>query len=89
MNTKPLRAPDIKTRMLPDGHVVLVSSTSEWVHTLTPLGALVWEFCDGTNDLAKIADSIRAIPNVEADPELQSQISELIEELDDAGFLRE
>lgn len=86
MNTKPQRNPEIETSLLPDGHVVLVSSKTDWAHTLTPTGALVWEFCDGTNSADEIVAKIQNIKEVPANPSLKDDVSTLLDELDEAGF---
>ena len=89
MNEKPKRDPDIQTNILPDGHVCLVSEKTEWAHTLTPLAALVWEFCDGTNTIDGIIDELKSIPEVTIRPELKDEVTALLEELSDGGFLLE
>ena len=86
-NLKLIRDPDVETSLLPDGHVVLVSSKTEWAHTLTPIAALAWEFCDGTNSVANIVDFIKEIPEISVDATLSEQIVVLLQELVDAGFL--
>jgi hypothetical protein len=86
MSERPKRDPAIKTNVLPDGHAVLVSLSTNWAQTLTPLGALVWEFCDGSNSLDDIAQQICAITNGDNDAKLKQSIKELVDELDDAGF---
>ena len=89
MKEKPQRDPEIETSLLPDGHVVLVSHKTDWAHTLTPTGALVWEFCDGTNSVDEIVTRIRGIKEVPENPALKEDIATLIAELDDAGFFVE
>jgi len=81
---KPKRNPDFSSRLLPDGYVLIHSENSSWVHTLTPLGGLVWEFCDGLRTSAEIADLISATANVAAK---QEDVLELIKELDKNGLL--
>jgi len=43
---RPKRNPNVQTKMLPDGHVVIFSNDSDWAHTITPLAAIAWEYCD-------------------------------------------
>jgi hypothetical protein len=89
MNAKPKRDPDIQTSVLPDGHACLVSEKTEWAHTLTPLAALVWEFCDGNNSVDEIISELKAIPEVTIGPDFKQEVEALLEELSDGGFLLE
>ncbi len=86
---KPTRDPEIETNILPDGHVVLVSPKTEWAHTLNPLAALVWEFCDGNNTAADIFAQVSAIDSIPHTNSLEQEITELITELEESGFLLE
>jgi len=86
MNENPKRNPEIQTNILPDGHVCLVSEKTEWAQTLTPLGGLVWEFCDGTNSVGDIIDQLKLIPEVTIGPKFKDEVAELLEELSDGGF---
>src|SRR5688500_6603598 len=54
----PRRKADVKTSVLPDGHVVLFSDTRDWGHTLNPRAALIWEFCDGEHTVAEIVSEV-------------------------------
>lgn len=81
---KPKRNPEFNARLLPDGYVLIYSEKSSWVHTLTPLGGLVWEFCDGERTLDEIADLICSKANV---PAKREDIAELVKELDKNGLL--
>jgi hypothetical protein len=87
MNANPTRHPEIETTLLPDGHVVLVSPKTEWAQTLTPLGALVWEFCDGENTIDQIVESIGAIPEITVTQSLKDEVVKLVDDLTEAGFL--
>lgn len=57
------------------------------VYTLTPLGGLVWEFCDGTNRLEEIVNHITSIKQVGADEGLKEKIAVLLTDLKQAGLL--
>lgn len=89
MNDKPKRNTSIKTSTLPDGHAVLVSKETEWAYTLTPIAALVWEFCDGTNSVDDIVVNIQAIPEFAVNQCKKEEVTALLEELNDGGFLDE
>jgi len=83
----PKRDDQIETTLLPDGHVVLVPKQSDWAHTLSPLGALVWEFCDGTNSVNEIVALVRTIPGIGERHSLEEEITALIAEFREDGFL--
>ena len=95
------RNPAIKTRLLPDGHVVLFNPQGTWAHIVNPLGALVWEFCDGEYSIDQIAETVLAVlAGAEADSMNQQlcalqeqaspeQISAFVAELLGMGLLFE
>ena len=82
--TLPKRHPDLTTRLLPDGYVLVYSEKSTWVHTLTPLGGLVWEFCDGENSAEKIAELISSTAQVPANSD---DVLKLIKEFQEKNLL--
>lgn len=81
---KPKRNPHFAARLLPDGYVLIYSEQSTWVHTLTPLGGLVWEFCDGENAAHEIAGIIRSTALLETKDE---DVCQLIKELQEKDLL--
>jgi len=81
---KPTRNQNFNARLLPDGYVLLYSETSDWVHTLTPLGGIVWEFLDGEHTAEEIADLIRSNAEIESSPD---DVSKLLEDLKQKGLL--
>jgi len=83
----PKRNPDIVTKLLPDGHAVLFSPNNNWAHTITPLAAVAWEFCDGTNSTDDISTRVAEIAESQPDPELTDKVKTLIRELQDSGLL--
>lgn len=84
---KPTRSQDLRATTLPDGFVVLLSEKTGWAHSLTPLAALVWEFCDGQNTVDEIAAQINAIPEVISRPVSPEEIQELLNQFSEDGFL--
>jgi hypothetical protein len=87
---KKLRRSDlITTKSLPDGHAVLVSKKTNWASTITPLAALAWEFCDGENTIEQIVEKIKSIPELQLQSDLRDEVSSLLEDLVEAGFLEE
>lgn len=80
----PKRNSDFNARLLPDGYVLIHSEKSDWVHTLTPLGGLVWEFCDGDKTAEQITDLICSKIQV---PAKHEDVVALVEELDKNGLL--
>ncbi|MGH9553448.1 MAG: PqqD family protein [Terriglobales bacterium] len=87
MKPKPLRNPEIETKVLPDGHIVLVCSKTSWANTLTPLAALIWEYCDGSNSVQEIVTNVRACVEFEPGRNLAQEVSALIQALEDKGVL--
>ncbi len=87
--TKPKRSSDMESTSLPDGYVVLVNKKTNWAHTLTPLGGLVWEFCDGLNSVDEIVDKIQAIPEIGSRESLRQEVKDLVGQFDEEGFLLE
>jgi hypothetical protein len=88
-STKPKRSNDMESTSLPDGMVILVNKKTSWAHTLTPLGALVWEFCDGDNSVEEIVASIKSIPEVGERSALDQEVNELVQQLDNEGFFED
>ncbi len=85
---KPRRNPDVKSTLLPDGYVVLVSSQTDWAHTLTPAGALVWELCDGRHSTDEIAGEIAGMLPAPVRAPDKAEIDTLVSELLDLGLLQ-
>lgn len=79
----------MESTSLPDGMVILVNKKTSWAHTLTPLGALVWEFCDGDNSVEEIVANIKSIPEVGNRVTLDQEVSELVQQLDNEGFFED
>lgn len=79
----------MESTSLPDGMVILVNKKTSWAHTLTPLGALVWEFCDGDNSVEEIVASIKSIPEVGERSALDQEVNELVQQLDNEGFFED
>ncbi len=86
---KPKRNNAIETKLLPDGYVVLVNEVNNWAHTLTPTGALIWEFCDGETTVDEIFDRIIELTEQPADLELKNQILKLISDLQGVGLIED
>ena len=81
------RDPAVKASVLPDGHVLLHLERNDWCYTLTPLGGLVWEYCDGDHAPEDIVRRIEAIPGVSPDADLPGKVGELLGELERLGLL--
>jgi hypothetical protein len=77
----------VKARLLPDGYVVLHSAEDNWVYTLTPLGGLVWEFCDGKNNIDSIANKISLMTDLSISPDQMTETFKLVAELQERGLL--
>jgi len=81
------RNPDIETKILPDGHVVLFSAKNDWAQTVTPLAGIAWEFCDGSKSAEEIAQDVLATTNLESNIELKGQLISIIKEFEDNGLV--
>lgn len=76
----PLRNPELKTRLLPDGHVVVFNEKTLWAHILSPTGAAIWEFCDGGHNLEGILDELQTLTGSRPEaPETEKFICDLVE----------
>lgn len=83
----PRRNPDVKSTLLPDGYLVVSSCKTDWAHTLNPVGALVWEFCDGSHDVSQIvAEVVDLLPSGQLE-NLEEQVSKFVSELTASGLL--
>ncbi|HEY9679222.1 MAG TPA: PqqD family protein [Drouetiella sp.] len=83
---KPKRTSDVETKMLPDGHVVIFSKNSDWAHTITPLAAIAWEFCDGEHSLEQIVEKVVEYADGEKQ-NLQPAITELLNDFAQSGLV--
>ena len=86
-DTQLQRHPDVKALILPDGYVLLHLKSYNWIYTLTPLGGLVWEFCEGANTIDDVVGSIGEIEEVTPAPDLKDKVKDLIAELEKVGLL--
>jgi hypothetical protein len=89
MNYMPKRSDAIQTTSLPDGLAVLVNNKTNWAHTLSPLGALVWEFCDGLHSADQIVAELGSIPEVASRSTLRQEVIDLLAKFDEDGFVEE
>lgn len=84
---RPKRNPDVQTKMLPDGHVVIFSKQSDWAHTITPLAAIAWEFCDGQHSVDEIVNQILSYSSESTAAEIQPAICELLNDFAQGGLI--
>lgn len=83
----PLRNPDIESKLLPDGYLVLFNTKTDWAHTINPSAALVWEFCDGRHTVADIVTELTAILQPADSGALMAEVTNLVETLSREGIL--
>lgn len=83
----PRRNPDVKSTLLPDGYLVVSSCKTDWAHTLNPVGALVWEFCDGEHDVDQIIAEVSGLLPAGQPENLDEQVSKFVDELTASGLL--
>ena len=88
MSSNPKRHPGIETKILPDGHAVLMSEKTNWAYTLNPLAAIVWEFCDGTNSLSDIVQHIKGMKEeIQLPDDLEHEVAEVVDDLTESDVL--
>ncbi|MBY0359200.1 MAG: PqqD family protein [Candidatus Obscuribacterales bacterium] len=80
----PRRMEGIQSTLLPDGHVVLFDSRSDWAETLNPAAAIIWEYCDGQTSLAEMGSIIAEISKR---PNSLDETKALIDELHNQGLI--
>ena len=84
---RPKRSPNVQTKMLPDGHVVIFSNDSDWAHTITPLAAIAWEFCDGEHSVDEIVNQVLAYTEEPVATEIQPAICALLNDFAQGGLV--
>lgn len=82
---RPKRDSEVEVNTLPDGHIVIFNPHTNLACTLTPVAALVWEFCDGSNTVDEIFQHLSSIDDIPPTPVLK--IQELVEELINSGLV--
>jgi hypothetical protein len=82
----PVRKNGLKSTLLPDGYLVITIESSNEAITLNPMGAAVWEFCDGQHPLSAIVEELveLGVPNSEG---LNNDVSTLLDELLTTGLI--
>lgn len=84
---KPVRNPQVQTKLLPDGHVVLFCEEHAWAHTLSPLAGIAWEYCDGELSFDEIVQQVSDTAGLQSADEIKAQLEELFDSLTTAGLL--
>ena len=84
---RPKRNPDVQTKMLPDGHVVIFSQQSDWAHTITPLAAIAWEYCDGEHSVDEIIKQVLTYTEAPDVAEIQPAICALLDDFAQGGLV--
>jgi hypothetical protein len=82
----PLRSTGLQSTLLPDGYLVIADPFSAQAVTLNPLGALIWEFCDGRHSIEDILVELTAL-GVDVLPTLDSDVRALISDMKDMSLL--
>jgi hypothetical protein len=79
---------DYTTRLLPDGYIAIIDSEHNQVHSLPPVGALVWELCDGKHTITEIAEDISQSVEVVRQRNFVQEVSDLIAILTERGLVK-
>jgi hypothetical protein len=82
---RPQARSDVQTYILPDASALLFDPVVNEGHVLNPLGALTWDYCDGTLDWEEIASEIVAL--VPAVPQVYDEVFKLLGEFTARGLL--
>lgn len=87
--TYPMRRPDLKTKLLPDGHAVIFHEETLLAHVLNPLGSIIWEFCDGLRSRDEILSELKILAGSEVPSDTEIKAVEFLTELEQNGLLIE
>jgi hypothetical protein len=82
----PLRQPGLKSTLLPDGHLVISNPANQEAITLNPVGAIVWEFCDGGTTVDEIIAEVVALSGGSL-TDVDDHVRMLLKELENCGLL--
>jgi hypothetical protein len=76
---RPRQHPEVETYVLPDGSCLLFDNRTEMGHVLNGMGALVWDYCDGSSTLEEIAGEVAGLlPDAH---DIEDQIAQLVAKL--------
>jgi hypothetical protein len=75
---KPKRRPEFEVNMLVDGSLVLFNNKTSIACTLTPLAALVWEYCDGAHTFSDIVSELRRIDEITQREGMEEEVQRLL-----------
>lgn len=81
------RNPNITTKLLPDGHVVLFCAKTEWAYVVNPIGAIIWELCDGQLSDAEILRELQGLIPGASVQSLSQEMSSFVQEMVKSGLL--
>lgn len=85
VESHPQARPDVETHVLPDGSCLLFDPLTLDGHAFDLVGALVWEYCDGTATQDAIARAIAEM--VPQDDRLRERVMQVFGELYRHGLL--
>ncbi len=87
--TFPCRVQTTKCSLLPDGYLVVYHTELQKSYVIPPLGAVVWEFCDGQHSTIDIIEATIELAKTHGvvPPNLSDDVSRMIKNLSDAGFI--
>jgi hypothetical protein len=84
--TRPRQAAGVREFPLGDAEMLLMSEGRQVVHTLNASAWAVWDLCDGTRTVARIAEEIGALLDRPAE-ELQGDIARTVQQLGSLALL--
>jgi hypothetical protein len=77
---------DIEAHLLPDGTCLLVDLAADEGHVLSVLGALVWDYCDGTMSREDITAEVAAL--LPQDPAVRDEVMQFLDTFVERGLLQ-
>jgi hypothetical protein len=77
---------EVEMHLLPDNSCLLFDPTTDEAHVLNVVGALVWDYCDGTLSRDEIATEVSSLtPQF---PGVHQEVLDLLEEFERRGLLQ-
>ena len=77
---------DVEAHLLPDGTCLLVDLAADEGHVLSVLGALVWDYCDGTMSRENITAEVVAL--LPQDPTVHDEVAQFLDTFAARGLLQ-
>src|SRR5215831_9590003 len=77
---------DVEAHLLPDGTCLLVDLAADEGHVLSVLGALVWDYCDGT--MSRDAITAEVVELLPQNPGVRDEVTQFLDTFAERGLLQ-